>query len=48
MDEGADLYQSILRLGMTAEAVVTDEGVTTEAELLEAMALILIDLPDHH
>ena len=48
----ADLLQGAvqdpLRSGTTAEAVVTDWGETAEAELLEAMALTLSDLPDLH
>ena len=40
--------QETLRLGLTAEAVVPDGGETIEAELLEAMALPLSDLPDYH
>jgi hypothetical protein len=49
---GTDLLQGTvlaLRAGTTtAEAAVPDWGETTEAELLEAMALTLSDLPDHH
>ena len=40
--------QDTSRLGTTAQAVVTDGEETAEAELLEAMALTLSDLPDLH
>ena|SRR5437588_8701346 len=43
----ADLLQGSLSPGTTAEAVVTDEAETAEAELLEATALILSDLHCH-